>query len=178
MRFPSILSLWGLTHGLPGTHFKSSFHSGTNSDGRHSWHSGSFLVNSHWLFKVLLGLTLPDSETKTKTSNDHLPVAPLTHSAFHPPLIVPILMDKSPGLLEVALPAPPLHHLHHHHHHHKHCSGPQSGLTWTCCKLACNRKFKVHKSSGLSLTNTHTWHEHVCSSRAVRFLLWTLQYDE
>ena len=37
---------------LPGTHFMSTFHSGTNSDSRHSLHSCSLPVNTSWVFKV------------------------------------------------------------------------------------------------------------------------------
>lgn len=37
---------------LPGTRFMSTFHSGTNSDGRHSLHSCSLPVNTSWVFKV------------------------------------------------------------------------------------------------------------------------------
>lgn len=53
MGIPSTHPLkWRPFQRLPETHFMSTFHSGTNSDGRHSWHSCFLPVNTSWVLKV------------------------------------------------------------------------------------------------------------------------------
>lgn len=61
---------WRQIQRLPGTHFMSTSHSGTNSDGRHSLHSCSLPVNTSWVLEVAFDFCSDFLWQQPHTSNE------------------------------------------------------------------------------------------------------------